>query len=165
MARVKVWERNSSAQTSFDSFGGFEMITLVPGETVLRTIMGWNANVVAASSTGSPASSMITKVGLILFTVSTPPAGLPTPISQPNADWISLATLPWTSYVAESTNIVWSMNSNMGPNGVNSQGMRKVPPGPNLSLYMVWESLFATDTDPSFVFAPVITMDALIEGP
>lgn len=159
------WRRNSFARPTFNSFDAFELTTLTPGETVVRTIMGWNANVVAASSTGSPSSAAITKVGLILFTPSTPPSGLPTPISQPNADWISLATVPWRSSLAESTNIVWSCNASIDAHGENSQGQRHVPAGPNLSLYISWESLFAVDTNPAFVFAPVGTVDALIRIP
>lgn len=159
------WRRNSFARATFETFDAFELTTLVPGETVTRTIMGWNANVVAASSTGSPSSSMITKIGLILWTPSTPPSSLPTPISQPNADWLSLTTVPWRSSLAESTNIVWSCNASIGPEGINSQGQRRVPPGPDLSLYISWESLFAHDTDPAFVYAPVGTVDALIRTP
>ncbi len=165
MTRAKEWRRSTFAQTAPETFDSVELTELVAGETVLRSIMSFNANHVEASSVGSPASSAIIKVGLILWTPHTAPINLPTPVSQPNADWFSMATLPWQTVLAESTNIVWNCNAHMPAEGINSQGQRKVPAGPDMSVYISWESLFAVDTFSTFTFTPVGGVDLLIEEP
>lgn len=165
MVRALEWRRSTFAQTAAETFDSVELTQLVAGETVRRSIMSFNANFVAASSVGSPASSAIIKCGLILWTPHTPPNNLPTPVSQPNADWFSMCTMPWQTVLAESTNIVWNCNAHMPTEGINSQGQRKVPPGPDMSVYISWESLFAVDTFSTFKFTPVGGVDLLIEEP
>lgn len=166
MARSRAWTRNSFARISPATFDGFELYQMAPGSTVIRTILAWNAVHVEATSVGNPAGSTITKIGLMIAPESQPISSLPSPITQPNADWLSLCTLPWTTTQSESTNIIWTNNCNTGVLGVNSQGQRKVPPGGgDYSLYIIWESLLGADADPSFAFTPVGTVDAYWEGP
>lgn len=156
------WIRGTQTQSSADTFGGFEFASLLPGQTIDRTLWSWQAAGAGSSVSGFPPGSAIVKVGLILDVPALPVNSMPTPISQSTDDWIDIVTLGWKGGIAESTNVDWIWFTGIGPPDKEAKAKRKNTTGGLLSLYLTWESLFANNTDGGFVFEGTASCDSII---
>ncbi len=155
-------DRHVATQATANNFGGFELTSLLPGQTLTRCLWMWHSTGAGSTVSGFPPGSAIVKVGLIVDVPGIPEASMPTPISQEVESWIDIVTLGWHGNIATSTNVDWLWFATIGPPEKEAKAQRKNTTGGLLSLYLTWESLFASDTDPAFTFTGTASCDAFV---
>jgi len=151
-----------NTQATANTFGGFEVVPIIPGQTITRVIWNWWATGAGASNTGFPPGSAIVKVGLTVDATGIPQASMPTPITQNTIRWMDIDTFGWRGGIAASTQTEWLWFAGRDSEEKITETQWKNRGGTNLSLYLTWESKFAADTDPTFTFNPTVSCDVFI---
>lgn len=159
---IAAWDRHVATQGTANNFGGFELTSLLPGQTLTRSLWMWHSTGSGSSVSGFPPGSAIVKVGLIIDVPGIPEASMPTPIAQEVEDWIDIVTLGWHGNIATSTNVDWLWFATIGPPEKQARAQRKNNTGSLQSLYLTWESAFGVDTDPAFTFLGTASCDSLV---
>lgn len=164
MALVTRWERGEILAPSPSYFGHAVMYTPGASETILRVHWSWYAHNFFNSDLWPPGTSC-TKVGLV-WDVGTGP-DTPTPISQPDADWMALHTAVWDSqFIRISTINQWELHSRGPVQGFDTKSMRKqVSVGPAFNLSMSWETLRTSDQPADFTYAAMGSYSVLVGSP
>lgn len=161
MAQTLSWLRPRFHVTTPSYYGYSLLVDPDVGQTVRRVHWAWQAHQVFVGSSGWPPGSGITQVGLV-WTDQTG-SNIPTPLSQPEADWIALENVRWDTELSRTTDIVWEMHSTFPQTSWDTQSMRKqVPTNPVWSLYMSWETEVASDTASPFNYAAWGTASVLL---
>lgn len=114
-----------------------------------------------------PYGNAVTKFGLVLWDAGAS-SGIPTPISQPDADWMDLQTASWrfrqiTGSSAAGFSVIFEANS--GPPDIDSKSMRKNEQGISLAVWLSWETQFGDATNPDFAFAVSGAASVLVGRP
>lgn len=161
MAQTLSWTRPRFHSTSPNYFGHSLLVDPDPGQTIRRVHWSWQAHQVFVGTSGWPPGSGITQVGLVW--TSEVGSNIPTPLSQPDADWIALETIVWDTILSRTTDIVWVLNSRPPVAGWDTQSMRKQDPaGSVYSLHMSWETEVASDSASPFNYAAAGVASVLI---
>jgi hypothetical protein len=153
-----------NTQAVANTFGGFEVVPFIPGQTIERVIWYWHATGAGASNTGFPPGSAIVKVGLTVDATGIPQASMPTPITQNTIRWMDIQTFGWRGGIAASTQTEWLWFAGDQDEEHESRTRWENNGATNLSLYLTWESKFAIDTDPTFTFNPTVSADVFVRS-
>ena len=149
MALITRWERGHLEAPTLTYFGHTVMYTPGAGETLLRA--HWNFTMRGLMNTGAWApGSSTTRIGLVWDTGTG--GDTPTPISQPDADWLDLQLATWESQLVLSGtgDFFCEFHTRTGKD-FDTKSMRKqVTVGPAYNLSLSWETATATDTVPFF---------------
>lgn len=152
MAQTLSWTRPRFHITTPSYFGHSLLVDPNVGQTIRRVHWSWQAHQVFVGSAGWPPGSGITQVGLVWTDQSG--TNIPTPLSQPEADWIALETITWETILSRTTDVVWVINSRPPVASWDTKSMRKqVPTNPVWSLHMSWETEVASDSASPFTYA------------
>ncbi len=153
---------STQTQATANNFGGFEVASFIPGQTVTRAHWSWHSTGAAASNTGFPPGSAVVKVGLTVDVSGLPEASMPTPVTQNTIRWMDIVTVGWIGGIAASTQTEWLWWGSTGPPDKIMKTQWRNDTAGLLGLYLTWESLFAADTDPSFTFLGTASCDTFI---
>lgn len=164
MALVTRWERGHLEAPGFSYFGHTVMYTPGAGETVLR--VHWNFTFRGLMNTGAWApGSSTTRVGLLWDTAVG--SDTPTPISQPDADWMDLQQASWeTQLVLSGTGSFFCEYHTRTGKDFDTKSMRKqVTVGPAYNLILSWETALASDTVSGFSYGASGCWSILLGSP
>lgn len=164
MALVTRWERGHLEAPGFSYFGHTVMYTPGAGETVLRVHWAFSARGLMNTGAWAPGSST-TLVGLVWDTAVG--SATPTPISQPEADWLDLNQEMWdTQFVIPTTGDPFCEFHTRGHRDFDTKSMRKqVTEGPAFNLHLSWETALASDTASGFGYGASASWSILIGTP
>lgn len=146
--------------TATSTFGWTPMAIIAAGETIDRCLWAVNFSATFATTAGFPPGSSFTKAGLIMSVPGS--TDLPTPISQPDADWIDLVTCPWRGNIAISTGVDWLCFAGIGAPDKEAKAKRTNHSSPDAQLYVSWETWAAFDIQPGFKFSATTSTDAYV---
>lgn len=146
-------------------FGSEQQIGLNPQQTVLRAY--WNIQLYQlwGDQNFYPPGSSLCRAGLLYAENGLDPLATPTPISNPDADWMDIETIsPEVSYTTSTINnwlVRWSFRFDQS---VKSQRRND---GPGLmGLYVAWEFLLGENRiDPFQILGWNSSIDALVTLP
>lgn len=160
------WVR--AVQTNVNNFGFFgyvRMITVQPGQTVLRAWWNIGMNYVLDDFGEYPPGSSILRVGVAYLNADTMPAINLTPISDASADWMAITTLnPHTVTLARATTNAWVLTWGF-PIDLSIKSQRRNDTGDDFALQLAWE--FALNDEAAGFTIPGwwSSIDALIRTP
>lgn len=166
MALIHRWARASVSPPGANWWGRTPLVAIAPGETVLRTHWSFSAYNVLQDN-NQPWGNGVTKFGLVLWDAGAS-SGIPTPISQPDADWIDLQTAQWVADQVEVRSLSetdWIFRANSRPPDIDSKAMRKNEQGIDLAVWLSWETQFGDSTNPNFAFVTSGAASVLIGRP
>jgi len=154
MAQTLSWRRGIFSQTPTNFFGHILLFVPDPSHTIRRTYWSWRAHQIFQASSWPPGSE-VTRVALWWGSSTITPSEIPTPISQPNEDYVDIRTVVWdTQAFFSGNNLFWDVHSRPPVDEWSTQGQRKqTDNAPNLGLYVTWETSAATDTVSPFNYA------------
>jgi hypothetical protein len=161
------WARSTVTNpNSFGFYGSYELTSLHPGQTLLRS--WWNIGMFdTTSGTGSwPPGSSILRAGVVLAAPGlNPETTVPTPITNADADWLAITTVNASLLqLAVAVDVSWQTNWGF-PIDLSIKSQRKNATAENQSLYVAWEfALSGADTGFG-VNGWWASLDALIRTP
>lgn len=118
-------------------FGYEHMISVNPGETVLRSWVNWGGWNIDAPQPNFPPGGSLLRVGLAWVPFLEP--NVPTPVSNPEADWMWITTLhPKEVQLSRATDVNWYMQWDPGIDQ-SVKSMRRNRTEDVYSLVLAWE--------------------------
>lgn len=141
-----------------------ELVTLEPGESVLR--VRWGIELVnTAVQAAWPAGNIVAKAGVLYAASGTAVDTADTPISQPGSDWLDMCFLPFIPIISRATNVAWMMHATVQQREARER--RDNPSGASTDdgIYLCWEWLEGTPTGADPFFERTGHIDALILMP
>lgn len=163
MALATFWNRAVVTDTTGGIFNAYRMVNVAVGSTLLRAYWSFHAHGAANDSGTFPPGAGITRVGLLWALESADLATLPSPISQPDDNWIDIQSFYWSPLIdITSTQVTWVWYGTLGMPDLSTKAMRKVPGSDPYSVYMVWETSDAADTTSGFSIRVAGSVDCLI---
>jgi hypothetical protein len=107
-----------------------------------------------------PPGSSLLRAGLLFDSVDSP--SFDTPVSQPNADWADLVTLPWHPGLSVSTDANWILTADTGTTDRDSRVARANTFGEFYSMWISWELATSSLQVSGFGFYVSGTCDLLV---
>lgn len=160
MARPGGWSRAVGYSTAYGYSGQISCSVVGLGQTVDRTFWTWNASFTLAETGAFPPGGSVVRAGLILLPVTT--TVFPSPVTDLDADWMDIMTMPWRGEIATSVDIDYLGFAGFGAPDKQARAKRKQT-GPDISaLYVCWDSLFAQDVGDAYAFVATATTDAWV---
>jgi hypothetical protein len=164
MAEPTDWRRGGGYNATANYYGWIKLIEFAPGETLLKT--WWKANLWGTyQATSYPPGSALTKVGLLWASATEPSGGQDTPVSQPDSDWIAMATVSWDGLAWGSTTTFWWLHAETAPQDLEVKSMRKNDTGDLMALWVSWESFLASDTGSGWNYKGHCGVSCLVGNP
>lgn len=144
-------------------YGGDTLIVVDPGETVLRSWVFWSGWSLMAPANDFPPGGSLLRVGMAWVPFLDP--GNPTPISQPDADWLWISSFRAREVnLSRATNVAWFLEYGTDTD-VSVKSMRRNRTDEPYALYLSWE--FALSGQVTGFELPFWngSVDALIRNP
>lgn len=138
---VDGWARSVATQpNSFSYWGYVPLVGVSPGQTVLRS--WWNISVGATfgDSAAYPPGASVLRAGIAYVSEADTLGLKPTPVSNADADWMAITSIPPHSVSLNQTTAgnTWNFEWNMGiDKSIKSQ--RKNTTTENHFLWLAWE--------------------------
>lgn len=141
-----VWRRICATNANAGGFyGAMQGPTILPGETLLRS--WWNLEIfeLEAPENSYPPGGSILKTGLLYDTAALGLNETPTPVSNGDAEWLSLSVCnPRIVQLSRATNVAWQINWGF-PQDISAKSMRKNTTAETKALYVSWEFALGAD--------------------
>lgn len=118
-------------------YGGDILITVNPGETVLRSWVFWSGYTLMAPVNEFPPGGSLLRVGMawVPFLGS----GNPTPVSQPDADWMWISSFRAREVnLSRATNVAWYLEYGTDID-ISVKSQRKNQTDEPYALRVAWE--------------------------
>jgi len=142
------WIRSAQTnQANSGFFGSAGVVTLQPGQTLLRG--WWNIGLfyLDADVTVYPPGSSVLRAGLVYAAAGLDPLDRPTPVTNANADWLAITSInPYGVQLSRAVNVAWQLNWGF-PIDQSIKSQRKNDTEDDMTLYLCWE--FALDGEVS----------------
>lgn len=156
------WVRSSvNNGNNFGVAGLWPMVTIQPGQTVLRSY--WNIGLIGTYTNPGqfPPGGSYLRVGL---SYNDPAVETPLPISNADADWMDIETLQASTVLASSVDNIWHLQWNF-PKDESVKSQRKNTTAVDHVLQVSWE--FGTFEPMTNFSVPwwYATVDAYINTP
>ena len=140
------WVRSTVTGTNnFGQWSAVQMVTLLPGQTVLRSWWNWGGAYLDSGVNQYPPGDSLLRVGLLYAQSGLSAITTPTPVSQADADWLAITTLnPSSVQLSQSstTGNSWAMNWGF-PWDQSAKSMRRNDTGVDMGLYICSEWAFS----------------------
>lgn len=141
-----VWRRICASNLNAGGFYGAMMAhAIAPGETLLRT--WWNLEIydLGVGENTYPPGGSILKTGLLYDVANLGLNDTPTPVSNPDAEWLSLSVCnPRIVQLSRATNVAWQINWGFAQD-ISAKSMRKNSTGVTMATYVSWEFALGAD--------------------
>lgn len=148
---VDVWSRSGATRPSNNGFyGGIQLVTVDPGQTVLRS--WWNIEIWGtwADVAAYPPGSSLLKAGLVYDDDALTEAQMSTPWTNDTADWMALSVItPRVVQLSRATNVAWQINWGF-PQDQSAKSMRRNDEAFNKGVYLTWEFALGPDRIANF---------------
>lgn len=141
-----------------------EMVTIVPGESILRVRWGIQLVGVAVQAAWPP-GNIVTKAGVLFANAGLAVDTADTPISQPGSDWLDMSFVPWEGQISRATNVAWMVFGTVHQREARERRDLSTTAVTNSSLYLCWEWADGTPTGANPSFERTGTVDALVLMP
>jgi hypothetical protein len=141
-----------------------EMVTIEPGESILRVRWGLQLVNVAVQAAW-PAGNIVVKAGIVFDDAAIAVDTAPTPITNPDADWLDMSFVPWDGQISRATNVAWMMFGTVRQREARERRDLSSTAVTDSSVYLSWEWLNGTPTGADPFFERTGTVDALILMP
>lgn len=146
-----VWRRVCASNANAGGFyGAMQGPTILAGETLLRS--WWNLEIfdLAAAVNQYPPGGSILKTGLVYAEAALGLDQTPTPVSNPDAEWLSLSVCnPRIVQFSRATNVAWQINWGFAQD-ISAKSMRKNLTGASMAVYVSWEFALGADREPDW---------------
>jgi len=133
------WRRGFQAnQNNSGFFGSVEIGGLSPTETLLRS--WWNIALVGTwvNPGQYPPGGSYVRAGLVYDEAGLAPLSTPTPLTNPDADWLAITTVNPTPVFTSAVDLIYMITWDIGlDQSIKSQ--RKNSGGSAMGLYIAWE--------------------------
>lgn len=143
-----VWRRICASNANSGGFYGAMMGPRVDvGETLLRS--WWNLEIfdLAVEVNQYPPGGSILKTGLLYADANLALNDTPTPVSNPDAEWLSLSVCnPRIIQFSRAVNVAWQINWGFAQD-ISAKSMRKNLTAVNKALYVSWEFALGADRE------------------
>lgn len=160
MARPTEWRRTTFVQDTANFFGHVPGIAVQPGETVIKTFWSLSVWTVNGNEPTYPPGSSLLRAGIIFDSFASPAGN--TPVSQADALWMDLTTMPWHTDLEETTEVDWLTTANTGPSDREAAAMRKNDFAEPYTVYVSWELAPSSLQKSGFVFFASGSCDLLV---
>lgn len=141
-----VWKRICASNANAGGFyGAMQGPTILDGETLLRS--WWNLEIfeLEAPENSYPPGGSICKAGLVYAEAALGLNETPTPVSNPDAEWLSLSVCnPRIVQLSRATNVAWQINWGFAQD-ISAKSMRKNQTGGSMAVYVSWEFALGAD--------------------
>lgn len=146
-----VWKRVCASNANSGGFyGAMQGPTILAGETLLRS--WWNLELfdLVAPENNYPPGGSILKTGLVYAEAALPLNSTPTPVSNGDAEWLSLSVCnPRIVQLSRATNVAWQINWGFAQD-ISAKSMRKNQTGGSMAVYVSWEFALGADAMTGF---------------
>lgn len=146
-----VWKRVCASNANSGGFyGAMQGPTILDGETLLRS--WWNLEIfdLVAPENNYPPGGSILKTGLVYAEAALPLNSTPTPVSNGDAEWLSLSVCnPRIVQLSRATNVAWQINWGFAQD-ISAKSMRKNQTGGSMAVYVSWEFALGADAMTGF---------------
>ena len=143
-----VWRRVCASNANAGGFyGAMQGPTILDGETLLRS--WWNLEIfdLSAGVNVYPPGGSILKTGLVYAEAALGLNDTPTPVSNPEAEWLSLSVCnPRIVQFSRATNVAWQINWGFAQD-ISAKSMRKNQTGGSMAVYVSWEFALGADRE------------------
>ena len=137
---VDGWTRATASNPNNSGFfGSVPLISVLPGQTVLRS--WWNIGMyyLAADVDVYPPGSSILRAGVVYDVEDLMPIATPTPISNADADWLAITTInPTVVQLSRAVNVAWQINWGF-PIDLSIKSQRRNDTEDSRTLYLAFE--------------------------
>lgn len=163
---VDGWVRSTATNPNNDGFfGSVPLIGLSPTQTLLRG--WWNVSMyyLDADVDQYPPGSSLLRAGIVYAEEGLEPLETPTPISNPDADWIAITSInPYGVQLSRAVNVAWQINWGF-PIDLSIKSQRRNDTEDNMVLYAAWEMALEDEVSGFTMNGWWASMDALVRTP
>jgi len=146
-------------------FGSVPLVGLTPGQTFIRG--WWNVSMFYLDTDVNiyPVGSSLLRAGIVWDVVDLEPLETPTPISNPDADWVAITSInPYSVQLSRATNVAWQINWGF-PIDLSIKSQRRNDSEANMVLYAAWEMALEDEVSGFTMNGWWASLDALVRTP
>lgn len=162
------WVRSTATDVNnFTQWTAVQLVTLLPGQTLLRSWWNWGGWYLDNGINQYPPGASILRVGLLYAESGLTAVTTPTPISQADAEWLSITTLnPDSVQLSQTTTTgnAWMINWGFSEDS-SAKSMRKNRGSTDMGLYICSEWAFEGAATDFGTHGYSASLDALVRTP
>lgn len=165
MANVEWRREDFFVAVNSQAWNTKEMVTIVPGESILRVRWGIQLTHVSAAINSWPTGDIVCKAGIVRDDAGIAVDTAPTPITNPGDDWLDMCFLPFQGVMERTVNVGWAIQAQVQQRESRERRDLDATAVTDDSVYLCWEWLNGTHPGATVPFERTGTVDALILMP